>query len=185
MTAGIVMLAGCGLFDTRDPESPGQSGFDFVPATVPSIAISNLRSSIAQRNVDNYMRNFADPALVSTGFQFIPSTDASSTYPNLQDWTFDDERGYFQNLVAKADGASQLTLTPKDSLISTDQATYNFDYVLSFQHTDAASFPTLARGNLQFDLVPDAGNIWSIYRWIDFNTTPDITWSSFKGKFGN
>jgi hypothetical protein len=185
LALGAILLHGCSLFETREPEPPGQSGFDFVPATVPSIVISNLQSAVAQKNIDNYMRNFSDPALIAVGFEFIPSTEASTVYPNIQQWTYDDERAYFQNLVAKANGVSQLTLTAKDSLISATNATYSFDYILSFQHTDAATFPTVAQGNLQFDLAPDAGNIWTIYRWIDFNTTPEITWSSFKGKFGN
>jgi hypothetical protein len=34
-------------------------------------------------------------------------------------------------------------------------------------------------------LAPDATNIWSIFSWNDFSTSADITWSSFKGQFGN
>jgi hypothetical protein len=178
-------LVGCGLFEPRDPETPGQSSLDYVPATVPSIVISNLRNAIAQKNVDNYVRNFSDPVVSGKAFVFDPSVDASSIYPNIREWTFANEREYFQNLVAKADGFSSLTLIPKDSLIGGTEATYNFDYLLSFQHTDAATFPTMASGNLQFILAPDAGNIWSIFHWSDFSTSEEITWSAFKGKFGN
>ena len=59
----VLLQTGCGLFDTRDPEQPDQGGLDYIPATVPSIALSNLVSAIAQKNVDNYMRNFGDPAV--------------------------------------------------------------------------------------------------------------------------
>jgi len=176
---------GCGLFDTRDPEPPDQGGFDYVPATVPSIVLSNLVNAIAQKNSDNYMRNFTDPAVTGKPFIFIPSTEASTVYPNVREWTYANEREYFQNLVAKADGFSNLALTARDSVIGPAEATYNFDYVFSFQHTDASTFPTSATGNLQFILTPDATNIWSIFSWSDFSTSSDITWSSFKGKFGN
>jgi hypothetical protein len=176
---------GCGLFDTREPESPDQGGLDYVPATVPSIAISNLVSAVAQKNVDNYMRNFGDPVVTGRLFVFIPSAEASTVYPNVREWTYTNEREYFQNLVAKADGFSSLILTPRDSIIGPAEATYNFDYVFSFEHTDAATFPTTATGNLQFILAPDPTNIWSIFSWSDFSTSADITWSSFKGQFGN
>jgi len=175
----------CGLFDTRDPEPPDQSGLDYVPATVPSIVISNLLSAIAQKNVDNYMRNFGDPVVTGRPFLFIPSTEASTVYPSVREWTYANEREYFQNLVAKADGFSSLTLTAQDSVVGPSETTYNFDYVFSFQHTDAATFPTSAAGNLQFVLAPDQTNTWTIFAWSDFSTSPDITWSSFKGKFGN
>ncbi len=185
LTLLVLWTTGCSLFEPREPEPPAQTSFDYTPATVPGIVISNLKSAVAQKNVENYIRNFSDPAVTGRPFVFIPSSDASSIYPNVRDWTYADERAYFQNLVAKEDGFSTLTLIPKDSLLGAAEASYNFDYVLTFQHTDAATFPTTARGTLQFVLAPDANNIWSIYQWSDFSTSPDITWSAFKGKFGN
>jgi len=181
----LCTASGCGLFDPREPEPPEQSSFNNTPATVPSIVISNLLNAVAQKNVENYIRNFSDSSVTGRAFVFVPSADASSTYPNVREWTYSDEKEYFQNLVAKADGFSTLTLTPNDSLIGTSEASYNFHYVLTFQHTDAATFPTSASGTLQFALAPDASNIWSINSWTDFNTSSDITWSAFKGRFGN
>jgi hypothetical protein len=180
-----IFFLSCGIFEPRDPEPPEQSSFNFTPATVPSIVLSNLKNAVSQKNVENYIRNFSDSAVTGRAFVFVPSADASGIYPNVREWTYADERGYFQNLVAKADGFSTLSLTAKDSLIGASQATYNLDYLLTFQHTDAATFPTTASGTLQFVLAPDAGNIWSIYHWSDFSNSSEITWSSFKGKFGN
>ena len=185
LLTALVAPCGCGIFDPREPEPPGQGGLGFVPATVPSIVISNLKNAIAQKNIDNYVRNFPDPNLTGVPFTFVASTEASSIYPNVREWSFTDEREYFQNLVAKADGFSDLSLAPLDSIIGSNQATYNFDYILTFQHTDAETFPTTARGNLLFVLVPDATNIWLISSWSDFSNSEDITWSSFKGRFGN
>ena len=185
LTIALLCAEGCALFEPREPEPPAQTSLDYTPATVPGIVISNLKNAVAQKNVENYIRNFSDPAVSGREFIFVPSADASSNYPNVRDWTYADERGYFQNLVAKEDGFSTLTLIPKDSLLSAAEASYNFDYVFTFQHTDAATFPTTARGTLQFVLAPDGNNIWSIYQWSDFSTSPDITWSAFKGKFGN
>jgi len=176
---------GCGLFDPREPEPPAQGGLNYVPATVPSLVMSNLRSAIAQKNIDNYMRNLSDETVTGRPFVFTPSVEASSVYPNVREWVFTDERDYFQNLVAKANGFSDLTLVPRDSVIGATLASYNYDYILVFQHTDAATFPTMATGNLQVELAPDAGNIWTIHSWSDFSTSDEITWSAFKGRFGN
>ncbi len=80
----------------------------------------------------------------------------------------------FTNLV--------LTLDPRS--VTADSVVYSYDYTLMVEHTDPA-FPRTARGNLQFVLAPDRSNFWAIYRWIDYKTTGDVTWSLFKGKFGN
>ncbi|MBI4534872.1 MAG: hypothetical protein HY708_01250 [Ignavibacteriae bacterium] len=187
---GAVLLCGlalrCSLFEPREPEPPTQSSFDFRPPTVPGIVITNLQSAVAQKNVANYISCFADPSRTSREFSFEPSADASALYPSvLRNWTFEDEQSYFQNLVAKAtpNGFSNLLLIPKDSIITADSVIFSFDYTFTFDHTEAG-FPSTARGTLQFSLGAE-NSFWMIYRWSDFKTTDDITWSSFKGKFSN
>lgn len=179
-----VMIAlatsGCSLFEPRDPQPPSQSGSSFVPPTSPDIVISNLQSSIAQKNAQNYIRCFSDP------FRFVPSTEAAAQYPGvLNSWTRSQEYDYMVNLISRAipNGVSSLLLTQTASIVTADSVIYNYDYVFTFQHTEA-SFPPMARGNLQFAIGVDNSN-WSIYRWSDFKTTADISWSSFKGKFSN
>jgi hypothetical protein len=176
----------CNLFETRDPEEPSESSFNFVPATVPSIVLSNLQNAIAQKSIENYVSNFSDSTVTNRRFMFIPSPEASAQYPNIRSWSYADEREYFENLIANAiaNGFSSLLLTAKDSLITPDEANYNFDYIFTFEHTEPG-FPTTARGNLQFTMATDERDIWTIYQWSDFKTTEDIAWSSFKGKFSN
>jgi hypothetical protein len=176
----------CNLFETREPEEPSQTSFNYVPATVPNIVLSNLQNAIAQKSIENYMSNFSDSALTNRRFTFLPSPEAIAQYPNIRNWSYAQEREYYQNLIAKGvtSGFSSLLLTAKDSLITPDEANYNFDYIFTFEHTDPG-FPPTARGNLQFILGTDQNGIWTIYQWSDSRTTEDITWSSFKGKFGN
>ena len=176
----------CNLFETRDPEEPSESSFNYVPATVPSIVLSNLQNAIAQKSIENYMSNFSDSTVTNRRFTFTPSPEASAQYPNIRSWSYTDEREYFQNLIATAiaNGFSSLLLTAKDSLITPDEANYNFDYIFTFEHTDPG-FLTTAGGHLQFIMATDQSGIWTIYQWNDFETTADITWSSFKGKFSN
>ncbi len=177
----------CNLFETRDPEEPSESSFNYVPATVPSIVLSNLQNAIAQKSIENYMSNFSDSTMTNRRFMFTPSPEASAQYPNIHSWSYTDEREYFQNLIANeiANGFSSLLLTATDSSITADEANYDFDYIFTFEHTDPG-FPTnTARGHLQFIMATDQSSIWTIYQWSDSKTTEDITWSSFKGKFGN
>lgn len=179
--------SGCSLLEPREPEPPTQSSLNFQPPTVPSVVIANLESAIAQKNSANYISCFADPSKSPRQFVFIPSTEASAQYPGLlTQWSISEELSYFQNLIAKSppNGFSSLILTQRSSVVTPDTVLYEYDYVFTFEHTEPG-FPTVARGNLQFSIGTDNNNFWSIYRWSDFKTTNDITWSLVKGKFSN
>ena len=185
----LVLGSGCNLFEPRDPEPPSQSSDSFIPPTDPDIVIENLQNAIAQKNSVNYVRCFADPSRTARPFQFFPSPDAGSRYASVfAIWTVDQEKTYFQNLVARSAGKvnaySNLLLSHRVATVTGDSAVYTYDYTLTFEHTDA-SFPTVAIGNLQFVLGLDNNNAWVIYRWNDYKTTSDVTWSHFKGKFSN
>jgi hypothetical protein len=182
-----LVCSGCGLFEPRDPEDPATSRLDFLPPTEPSIVISNLQNAVDQKNVANYTACFSDPTTGGRTFVFVPSAEASAQYGlALASWGTSQEQAYFQNLIARSasNAAASLQLTQKSQLVTTDSVIYSYDYTFTFEHSET-NFPKVARGNLQFALAPDAANRWSIYRWIDFKTGSDITWSMFKGKFSN
>lgn len=185
--AAAFQLAGCGLFEPRTPEDPSQSSLNYRPPTDHTIVISNLQNAVEQRNVANYTSCFSDPAKQGRPFIFIPSVEAAAQYASvLANWSLEAEQGYFQNLVAKSPSGAftSLLLTVKSSDVNPDSVVYSYDYVLTFEHSDP-DFPKTARGNLQFTLTRDPNNFWAISRWIDFKTTDDVTWSTFKGRFSN
>jgi hypothetical protein len=187
----LLLLAGtaggCGLFEPRDPEEPSQSSLNNRPPTEPSIVIANLQSAIEQRNPTNYVACFSDVARGAQPFVFIPSADAAAAYGGtLAAWSLDEERSYFQNLVARSgqQAYASLTLNLKTTTVTSDSVVSAYDYVLVFEHNDTG-FPKTARGSLQFTFREDASNFWAIQRWVDFKTTTDVAWSDFKGKFSN
>jgi hypothetical protein len=185
--AGLGILTSCGLFEPRTPEDPTQSSLNFRPPTDPTIVISNLQNAIDERNVANYASCFTDPSKAGRPFFFTPSADAGAQYAGVfSGWTFTQEQSYFQNLVAKSSPTafSNLLLTMKSTAVTADSVSYSYDYILTFEHNETG-FPKTAKGNLQFTLVTDNSNFWTISRWIDFKTGEDITWSMFKGKFSN
>jgi hypothetical protein len=169
----LLLLAGCNLFEPR-------------PAEDASIVISNLRKSIEERSVQNYVLCFANP-LGTPPFTFLPSSDGAAQYGSVfSSWSTIDEQEYFQNLAARTTptSTSSLIFNERSRVPSGDSVLIDADYILTFEHTDAA-FPKVARGNMQLALGRSSSNIWSIYRWADFKTTGDITWSIMKGKFSN
>jgi hypothetical protein len=186
--AGLALSgAECGLFEPRSPEAPTQSGQTFLPATDPLIVISNLQSAIEQKSVPNYVQCLADPLAGVHVFIFVPSSEGSTNYASLfRNWSIAEEQAYFQNLTTSTTptSISKLDLTEKTRSLAADSALLEYDYTLTFENT-AAGFPSRASGNLQFALQRSSSNIWTIYRWTDFKTTNDISWSMFKGKFGN
>ncbi len=180
--------AGCGLFEPRDAEAPSQSGFQYLPRTLPANVVFNLQNAVEQKDVAGYIACFTDSTRSRYTFTFVPSADAAEIYGTvLRNWTYRQEQDYFQNLVAKRRqpvGVSRLDLVPKDSVISgNDMRTYSYDYTFTFEHTEPG-FTHTAAGTLQFTLVNDNSE-WTISHWVDLKTTPGLTWSSFKGKFSN
>jgi len=185
----LLNFASCGLFQTRTPEAPTQPSDAYVPPTDPDALIQNLEGAIAERNSVNYQRCFPDPSHAKQPYVFIPSANAAATYAGVfAHWTIDDERQYFQNLVARTAGKptafSNLVLAHKSVILSGDSTVVSYDYTFTFEHNDP-SFPTVATGTMQLVLGPDNTNTWVIYRWTDYKTTGDVTWSHFKGKFSD
>ena len=184
----LVLQAGCGLFEPRDPEAPSQGGLNYRPPTAPEIVIANLQSAIDQKSSANYINCFTDPSKTGRLFEFIPAVEASAVYPGIFDsWSRTEEEAYFQNLIAKSipNSLSSLLLKLNTSVVTPDSVLFDYDYTLTFEHTDP-SFPMTAKGRLQFSLATDNSNFWSIHRWQDFKSaTDEATWSLFKGKFSN
>jgi hypothetical protein len=181
------LVVSCGIFEPRTPEEPTESGLNFRPATTPEIAVNNLQNAIDQKNAENYISCFSDPLKGGAPFVFVPSADASAQYPSVMlTWSYAQEDAYFRNLIAKtsAGSFSNLSLQLENSIVGTDSVLYTYQYTLIVEHTEPG-FPTTAKGTLQFALSADAANIWSIHRWVDFQTEDAVTWSMFKGKFSN
>ena len=180
-------MAGCGLFEPRTPESPTESGGQFPPATDPRITISNLQRSVDLKSVQYYVQCLSNASTDGRAFIFTPSSEGSAQYASVfRSWTNLEEQAYFQNLSARTTTTSRsgLILNEKSFFLSADSALAEYDYTLTFEHTDP-TFPKVASGNLQLALIRNSSNIWSICRWSDFKTTNDPTWSLFKGKFSN
>ena len=176
----VLLLAGCDLFKTRDPEAPTQSISTFETPTSHDIVLRNFSYAISENNVRNYIRCFVDT--LYRPYQFEPSPEEA---PKFVVWTLESEQRYFQNIGVSLTGPS--SLTDSVTLVNLSPgppatAVYFLNYTLYVPHQDPRA-PKLFRGSMELDLTEDSLHLWSIYRWADKKTGPDSTWSYLKAWF--
>ncbi len=180
-------LAGCGIFDTREPESPTNAGSEFEPPITPTVVLRNMESAIAYANASDYQRCFSDSSRGLPPFVFQPSVQGIAAAPTaFADWHADDELAYIQNIFAELQtgSSSLLTLTPNevtDAPIG-DSVQYTAEYSVQFPHTREGAEHE-ASGTLQFTLTRSPQNEWYITRWKDISDGTNTSWSLIKARF--
>jgi hypothetical protein len=184
----LLTASACGIFDTRDPESPSQLSSSFVPPTDPPLVFQNMVGAFQDRNVLNYLRCFSDSSGGLPSYRFDPEPQTRLKYSAVFSvWNRQSEQQYFEAMKAQLDvGATMtlkfLTLTPQS--LGPDSAQYEAQYELAIPHT-RASVPHIATGRALFSLASDRSRNWAVVRWTDLALKAgDFTWSDFKGTFG-
>jgi hypothetical protein len=176
-------LKGCGIFDTRVPETPQTIRSTFFPPTTADIVIDNLMFSIQEKNSENYNK-----CISSLSYQYIPDSRSAQTYEVFATWNKAAEKKYLDNLIARTDpnSTSQLFLSNKRlRQISSDSASFQAEYIFVFQHENAGT-PKSSKGNLLITLASDDDDLFYIRKWEDFRQNDtDFTWSEFKANFSN
>jgi hypothetical protein len=186
---GTFFLGSCGIFDTRDPDPPGSDNQVLPVATTPELLISNFQTAIQQKNVQEYEKLFADTTTHAREFQFIPNQSAEARYGRIifSNWNKPAEVEWFRNVMSQvnANSVPQLFFTDQPQLVQyqADSALYTANYLLFVDHTKK-SLTTKFVGRSEFYLAPDKNRVkWMIYRWVDFETGIDSSWSELKGQF--
>jgi hypothetical protein len=168
----LLLHCGCDLFITREAESPETKGATYQPAFSPDTLISNFINALAEKNTQNYIASFSDPAFSNKTFIFIPSAAAAAKFPVLADgWSLADEEQYFNNVISKVFDDVRITLIIKETERSVlgDSVLYSASYSL--------------QGEMKMKLLRDSRSIWSIYYWEDIRNTNESSWSDLKGLF--
>jgi len=184
-------LSSCGLFETRQPESPNAKKSLFEPPFSASTVLNNLVNSISEKNVDDYIKCFSDTSQGdSIRFAFFASQEAMTRYQNLFiNWSIQNEKRYFTSLMnaVLSDSIPSLNLANKSKfdLLMSDSAIITSDYVLQVDHSNS-NIGKVAKGTLQFVIYRRTSGWWTIQRWIDTKKQSDTlntTWSLFKAQF--
>ncbi len=184
----FVLLSCENPFATRTPEAPVTNQSNWIQPTSPIYVIVNLQNAISEKNIANYLRCLADTSVSSKQYRFFPEQAVANANPGLFiAWSKEKESNYLQQLnaflpkdstaSAKFDRLNETTF--QDSVILLQNYTLNVHYKCQ---TDEC--PHSMRGQAEFRLVRSDDDFWYIYRWSDFATGDDPTWSELKAKFG-
>ncbi len=180
LIAPLIVVPGCDLFRTREPEEPTRNTSTFETPTNHDIVLHNLTYAISENNVENYMHCFVDTNL--RPYSFDPSPEEQ---PKFAAWNLESERRYFQNMGGALNGISSFNDSIYDKNISAGppaSAIYFMNYTLFVPHQDSRA-PRFVRGSMELDMIEDSLHRWSIYRWVDKKTNIDSTWSYLKAWF--
>ncbi len=177
--------ASCDLFDTRDPAYPDDLNQTLPQATDDLILMDNVRDAMLQGNIREYEKLFADTAVHSRQYVFIPSPAAAARYSAVfSSWDNTQEASYFNNAIVASENSSfqvALIQTPIFRYPS-DSAAYTVEYTLFIPH-NRTTITTQFTGRSEFFISPGKNGIWRIYRWIDYETKKDSSWSELKAYF--
>lgn len=182
----IVTVYSCDLLTTRTPEEPVVRRSERQLATTPDILFSNLKSSLKERFVDDYMSCFVDTVLLKREFKFIPATEAVSQYPILAEWKLSNEKDYFVNMLSQTVEKTPINLTLTQTGVNNfgDSAFYQFNYSIVLTALNEGVSPNY-KGNLKFKINLDNSNQWVITEWEDVKDGETPSWSDLKGLFAN
>jgi hypothetical protein len=183
----LLSLTACDLFTTRNAENPDQTRSNFQPPVEPAIVIENLKSSLSDKNVQNYIACFVDTIFADQTYNFSASSEAISLYQIfVQGWGLNEERRYFSSVTNRVpvDFPISLSLSNENySSLSGDSLVYSATYSLNLPVSSSDPIPQNYAGNLQFNMLRDSRSEWVIYYWKDTKSESLPSWSELKGSF--
>jgi len=180
----LILVTSCDVFETREPENPNTGRTEFVTPTTPEILFNNLKSSLREKIVENYMQCLIDPALTESEFNFISNASSLQNYPALSNWERSSEQQYFNNLKTSVNDESAVILELFNEFqnIQGNSATFQYDYRIIISPIDNA-IPSEYRGTAIFTIILDSRNYWVIQNWEDIGIEGFSSWSDLKGRF--
>lgn len=181
-----LLFYSCDLFSTRDAETPDQGRSNFEPPVQPSIVIQNLKNSLTDKNIQNYISCFVDTIFTKQRFSFSASSEAAAVYQIfLQGWGLNEEQRYISSVFAKVPSEFPVSLTLNQenySNLSGDSLVYTAAYFLNVPAIGNQNSSNYG-GNLQFNMVRDSRSEWVIYFWKDTKSQTLPSWSELKGSY--
>lgn len=175
----------CDIFTTRDAESPDQARSNYQTPVQASVVIENLKNSLSDKNVQNYIACFVDSLYSPQNFLFSASSEATAVYQIfLQGWGLYEEQKYISSVFNKVpdDYPISLTLSEENySNLSGDSLIYSATYFLNIPVSSEGEATTNYSGNLQFNMLRDSRALWVIYFWKDTKSQTLPSWSELKG----
>jgi hypothetical protein len=178
----LVLVAGCSLFSTRDPEPPETGSSTFLQPDTPDRVVENIRRAVTELNTNSYMRSFAE------SFEYEPSVSARARDPVIWNgWSRVEEETYFSRLKAAGEllsGHSLQLVDVQQTVLSEDRYVVDATYVLDVPHTRSdEDIPTQMQGRLIWEIAENAEGLWYLERWTDQELGENASWSELKAAF--
>ncbi len=189
LALAVLLLAQCkSPFATREPEEPKTEQSSWIQPTSPNYVMANLRNAVAEKNITNYLRCFADTSNSPKQFRFIAEPTVANANPGLfENWRIESEQTFINQLMLflPRDSTSQLSFSPKSENTYQDSVVLVQEYHLIIHHTcKSEECPRDMVGQAEFRLIRTPEDLWFIYLWIDRAVGDKPTWSLLKAYFG-
>ncbi len=176
----LLLLQGCSLFSTRDPEDPVDEAGTFLQPDTPEQVVENIQAAIAELNTPNYGRS------INLEIIFTPTATATAQDPAIwQNWSQTEEQQYFSTMAAAAEFGIGHNLQLNDetvSIISEDRFDIDASYTLTVNH-NRPNVPTTVQGRLIWVVRQGEDGLWSLSEWTDREVGSTASWSTLKAEF--
>ncbi len=178
----LILVGGCGFFETREATSPDFGDEIWIPPTQAFIVVENLERALEGGVFTDYQR-----ALTET-FTFVPDESDVATLQTerpgeavFEDWDAEVDTETAQEISGSADSIElEFTFLEPEELLP-DGRLRKYDYVLRLvREGGSAEY----EGQAWFTIAEQPGGEWLIESWEDVKTEPTLsTWGLLKGQF--
>lgn len=179
--SAVLFFTSCGLFETRNPESPeGITNF-WTPPVNPADVLENINMAFSLHDASLYMKSFAKPGNADSLFRFEPEISTIGYDTALfTDWGYYDEDAFIRNLFSPdflpSNAVALIEFTAESEEPGENTPIYRESYNITLQLTDL-ELPQEYSGkaNIRFDR--DYNSNWVIISWEDeaSGDNPSIT----------
>jgi len=168
----LVFVFGCGVFDTREPEDPGNlDTIDLSTPTDPDTVLTNVRRSLEALLATAYASQ------INEEFVFVPDPIDEAEFPVV--WGKDQEEQAHISILTDVDSVTLTWGDAGEPNVDGDQQWYdNLPYSLAFSRgQDDAVFS----GIVDLYLLELANSTFQIIRWEDLSDgTGAPTWGRLR-----
>jgi len=159
----LFIIEGCGLFTTREPETPtGMQTGDEI-ADTPQDVLTCMKTAISLHDPEMYLK------IIDQKFDYAaPSYQENPVI--FQTWGFDQENSFIHRLLSPTllPAVSIATLTFEhisdtewvDSLLTVERYTLEIEISIT-------DFPTLYEGQAELKMIRQENGGWKISQWVD------------------
>jgi hypothetical protein len=181
----VFLVISCDLFTTRVAEDPNQGRSNFQQPYSAEIVIENLKNSLFDKNIQDYLSCFVDTVHTTKVFSFSASSEALALY-QMQDWGLAEEGIYINAVLNRLPQDNRISLSLTDTIfynLGGDSLIYTSHYDLNVPFEQGNQIPIKYSGNLEFKMLRDTRSYWVIYYWKDTKSQTLPSWSELKGNF--